>query len=81
MARDPQDLASLSNILLAEANQKHQELPTDRILSGTFWESVSIGVLNSEWGTDPTANWKWGSAEVVRPEQKLLLGSIVLVLG
>ncbi|ROV92149.1 hypothetical protein VSDG_07550 [Cytospora chrysosperma] len=64
MARDPQDLASLSKILLREANLKHQELSTDGTPTRNFWQSVSIGVLDSEWGTDPSANWKWGSAEV-----------------
>lgn len=82
MARDPQDLASLSKILLDPAHSKRQEFPTEgEILIGDFWKGVSIGVLNSEWGTDPSSNWKWGSDEVVRPKQKLLLGFNAYVLG
>lgn len=79
MARDPHDLVSLCNILL-KADAKPQEFPTEgAIPARSLWEGLSIGVLDSEWGTDPTSKWKWGSAEVVRSARKPLSGGFFQV--
>ncbi|ROV91721.1 hypothetical protein VPNG_09964 [Cytospora leucostoma] len=64
MARHPRDLVSLCNIML-KADAKPQELSIEGAIPvRSLWEGLSIGVLDSEWGTDPTSRWKWGSAEV-----------------
>ncbi|KUI59091.1 Glutamyl-tRNA(Gln) amidotransferase subunit A [Cytospora mali] len=65
MARVPHDLASLSNILFDKADAKHEGSPTEgEIPIRSLWDGLSIGVLDSEWGTDPSSSWKWASAEV-----------------
>ncbi|KUI69308.1 hypothetical protein VM1G_05647 [Cytospora mali] len=66
MARDPHDLASLSNILSGKADAEHEEPPPTEGENPTryLWDGLSIGVLDSEWGTDPGSSWKWASAEV-----------------
>lgn len=61
MARDPRDIEMLVEIKLGqdaelEGNEK----------AGKSLEGLSIGVLDSKWGTDASAEWKWGSEEVVR---------------
>lgn len=55
MARDPRDLEVLAEILTDE----------DTVRDDAGWEGLSIGILDSEWGTDPNSAWKWGSKEVV----------------
>lgn len=52
MARDPKDLEDLADVLMN----------TDSSTTGT---TLSIGILDSEWGTEPSSSWKWGSDEVV----------------
>lgn len=64
MARDPLDLGALAEILLGRGVWSEEE--EDEVISGEGLEALSIGVLDSEWGTDPIAKWKWGSSEVVR---------------
>ncbi|KAK7747238.1 hypothetical protein SLS53_001491 [Cytospora paraplurivora] len=64
MARHSHDLVSLCNILL-QADAKPQKSSTEgAVPARSLWEGLSIGILDSEWGTDPTTKWKWGSAEL-----------------
>lgn len=62
MARDPQDIISLANLLLADRATAIQ----DEIRLQDTWKGLSIGIFDSEWGIDPSSSWKWGSTEVVR---------------
>lgn len=72
MARDPRDLAALSKILLGSSS--------DLLGAGggrgddaleNVWQGLSIGILDSEYGTDSGYKWKWGSTEVVNKNPKL----------
>lgn len=65
MARDPQDLASLYKALVRSDEQLTEPLANDVAPSELLWGGISIGVLDSEWGTDPGSKWKWGSVHVV----------------
>lgn len=62
MARDPQDIVSLARVVLADKAVAIQ----DESPIWSVWTGLSIGILDSEWGTDPSSSWKWGSEEVVR---------------
>lgn len=62
MARDPQDIVSLARVLLADKATAFQNEASIQDL----WKGLSVGILESEWGTDPSSSWKWGSPEVVR---------------
>lgn len=62
MARDPHDIISLATVLLADTATVIQDVTQPR----DTWKNLSIGILDSEWGIDPSLSWKWGSAEVVR---------------
>lgn len=73
MARDPRDIISLANILLADESTAIQ----DKIRLDDLWEGLSIGILDSEWGTDPSSAWKWSSKEVVRIRRKERLSMAV----
>lgn len=65
MARDPRDLDSLFKILV-RPDEHLKERPEDEYaVPEDVWGALSIGVLDSEWGTDPASKWKWGSVEVV----------------
>lgn len=71
MARDPRDIESLVGILLGPDVKLGENDKAKKDLEG-----LSIGVLDSEWGTDASTKWKWGSEEVVRaslhPAQPLI---------
>lgn len=62
MARDPYGIISLAKVLLADKSETIQ----DKTELKSVWQELSIGILYSEWGTDPSSEWKWGSAEIVR---------------
>lgn len=69
MTRDPVDLADLARVLLGKDGAS-QYLPKEDVLKkgvgvGSRLDGLSVGILDSEWGTDPAAKWKWGSKEVV----------------
>lgn len=61
MAREPRDIETLLEILLGRDTKLGENNKADKGLEG-----LSIGVLDSEWGTDASTKWKWGSKEVVR---------------
>ena len=65
MARDPRDLASLVKVLVRSDEHLAKGVEYDAAPSERLWGTLSIGVLDSEWGTDPASKWKWGSAHVV----------------
>lgn len=69
MARDPQDIVLLANILLAD---KTMTIRDEALLPHNIWHELSIGILDSEWGTDPSSSWKWGSTEVVCTTSSLM---------
>lgn len=62
MARDTQDIISLVKVLLGHKATAIQ----DETRLEDVWKGLSIGILDSEWGTDPRFSWKWGSTDVVR---------------
>lgn len=71
MARDPRDLAALAKVILksstdSDANAPEPAYEGEDDPAGGVWEGLSVGILDSEWGTHPSAKWKWGSDEVVR---------------
>lgn len=61
MARDPRDIETLIGILLGPDTKLGENDMVGKDLKG-----LSIGVLDSEWGTDASTKWKWGSEDVVR---------------
>lgn len=72
MARDPRDLAVLAEVLLKSSDADAAAVGPlreggDDTVRGV-WKGLSVGILDSEWGTDPSFKWKWGSDEVVREE-------------
>lgn len=70
MARDPRDLASLAKALVRSDEHLTEPVENDAASSENLWSGLSVGVLDSEWGTDPASKWKWGSAEVVSPSPR-----------
>lgn len=54
IARDSQNIISLAKILLAERATSIQDVTQ---LQDT-WKGLSIGILDSEWGIDPSYSWK-----------------------
>ncbi|CAN8098535.1 unnamed protein product [Discula destructiva] len=68
MARDPEDIAALAHVLLGQDRTSgEQQQEEDGVLKGPesfALKGLSIGILDSEWGTDPAAKWKWGCNEV-----------------
>lgn len=64
MARDPRDLASLTKALVRSDEHLKEHLEDDAPPE-SVWGALSIGVLDSEWGTSSASKWKWGSAQVV----------------
>ncbi|KAJ0119828.1 hypothetical protein J7T55_014033 [Diaporthe amygdali] len=64
MARDPRDLASVAKILVKSDEHLTERLEDEDTPPEGLWRGLSIGVLDSEWGTDPGSKWKWGSVEV-----------------
>lgn len=51
MARDPRDLASLTKALVRSGEHLQESLEDDAAPSKSLWGALSIGVLDSEWGT------------------------------
>jgi amidase len=69
MARDPRDLASLVKaVVTPRVDENLTESLEDHVVPpDSSWDALSIGVFDSEWGTDPGSKWKWGSTQVVSP--------------
>ncbi|KAH8775372.1 amidase-like protein [Diaporthe sp. PMI_573] len=65
MARDPRDLASLVKALVRPDEHLTEPLEYNAAPSESLWGALSIGVLDSEWGTDPSSKGKWGSVQAV----------------
>lgn len=73
MARNPRDLAALAKILLGPGNNlagAGSDSDGESDSSRNVWKGLSIGILESEYGTDPAYKWKWGSAEVVNKQKE-----------
>lgn len=64
MARDPRDLASLAKVLFRSDEHRKERLEDHAAPLDSLWCSLSIGVVDSEWGTDSASKWKWGSAQL-----------------
>lgn len=65
MARDPRDLSLMARALVRSDEYLTKPLQEHAAPSENLWSALSIGVLDSEWGTDSASKWKWGSAQVV----------------
>lgn len=74
MARDPRDLAVLAEVLLKSSDADADAAAVGPLHEGgddigrDVWKGLSVGILDSEWGTHSSFKWKWGSEEVVREE-------------
>lgn len=67
MARDPRDLMALARVLLKSDSIGEPHTWGDGTTEDA-WKGLSVGILDSEWGTHPSLKWKWASSEVVRQE-------------
>jgi hypothetical protein len=65
MARDARDVVSLAKILLGSSDLAPGIRSDISEEPKAARKELSIGILDSEWGTDPNSKWKWGSDEVV----------------
>lgn len=64
MARDPRSCFTVKALVRLDGRFT-EPLKIEATPSDSVWGSLSIGVLDSEWGTDPSSQWKWGSSQVV----------------
>lgn len=76
MARDPRDLASLARALVRSDEHLTEPVQDDAAPSESLWRALSVGVLDSEWGTDPSSEWKWGSVQVVSLSRRNFLPNV-----
>lgn len=71
MARDPRDLKALAGVLLPGSDTAARPWADKYGPGESGWERFAVGILDSEWGTDQSSQWKWGSNEVAGTSEAL----------
>ncbi|PSR82679.1 amidase-like protein [Coniella lustricola] len=64
MAHNPRDLLSLVKILLMDTDSQGKDSSLDMTTKVADFGGLSVGVLDSQWGTHSSSDWKWGSQQV-----------------